>query len=145
MDTTTNSGTDEILISLKNQLDKFQTILNLVQNNNLYPSVIFTTENISRLSEQLTINEALVIEAISLLDLLSVLSYSKLGSNNEALEMFVNTIVESRSSEEYDRLLYKEAVNDYYFTSQSDLRSLLHSNRLLVAIYIVALVDFIFL
>lgn len=132
---------ETILVILNEHKDKYQTLLNLVSTLNLYPSTVFSTTNLNKIVTQINTHITIVAESINLLDVMKVYSFMYYNNANTLTNMLIDIISSNRSMDDPKKLLYTEAVDEYYFNSKSDLSNLLTSNPIFLSVYIISLLS----
>lgn len=144
MFTTTEITTDDILSLLEQQLDNHTALITFVRQNNLTPATTLIPQLLKQFDATLSHNEQLLIDCLNLLDTMSLYSLTTYGNSETFFDEMVKLISKNRSLDQQGSTLGKDTLDDYIFTSQEDAIHFLNANRMIVSVYVTALLEMLF-
>lgn len=134
----------DLLMLLNQQLDNFPNLRNFVTAHNLRPSSVFLPQTLKSISENLDYNTDIIFESMDFMDIVNFYS-TMLYSDRERLFFNIcDLIVEGRTAQQHNLVLNKTALSDFLFTDKGEAKTFLMSNKFLVAIYLVSLLQLLF-
>jgi len=133
-----------ILTLLESQLDNFPSIHSYINTNVYKPASILLPQSLKHLDELLTTKEELILELISFLDIISLYSIEVYGDSETYIDLFIKGLVNNRIKYKSTIRLAESVLDEYTFSDIDSTTDFFTNNKLIVALYIYAMVSMIF-
>lgn len=137
-------SSSDILVLLSQQLDNFTSLKNFVALHQLRPSSVFLPQTLKTISESLDFNNDILFESIDFIDIVKFYSTLLYSDSELFFDKVCNTIIENRTVYQHNVVLNKAALSDFLFSDKGEAKIFLLSNKFLVAIYLVSLLQLVF-
>jgi hypothetical protein len=115
-----------------------------IRQNNLTPATVLIPQLLKQFDATLAHNEQLLIDSFNFLDSMSLYSLTSYGDSETFFEEIVTLVSKNRSLSQQGNTLGKDTLDDYIFTSQEDAVSFLKANRVVISVYVAALLEMLF-
>lgn len=139
-----NIISDDILTLLEQQRENFSQLHSLVKSKDIKPAVVFLPQTLKLLDQELTSKSDLILDCLNYLDVVKIYSISVYGDPDTYLNSIMKVIVKNRSVINLNYSIAKDAVDDFIFAKSEEAHEFLENNKLLLAIYLYSLIEFIF-
>ena len=136
-------STEQIIPLLATQKDNCPVLRSFLKEKSLRPASIFLPQTLKQIDTEFTNNGDLVLDCVNFLDIIKIYSIEVYGDSESYLERIKHFVVENRTVNSTGSVLAKEALDDYTFAKREDALAFLDSNKLLLAIYVYSLINFI--
>lgn len=134
---------ESMLVMLNVQKDNFPLLSGLLKTKFGNPGSIFLPQNLQMLDDEVNVKEDVVIECMAYLDVVKNYSIGIYGDSETYINQIVQSIVTSRTVFDLNKVLGKNVVQDYLYSDKKSFYEFLNNNKILIAIYIFSLVNFI--
>lgn len=135
---------NNILVLLEQQSDNFLAIKSFLNEKNLNPSVIFLSQTLKNIAEEITYRNELVIECFNYLDLVKIYSLIIYNDPEHFINNILQVITSNRVITNEKLVINKDAIDDFLFTSQEDMQNFILNNKFLISLYIFSIINTIF-
>lgn len=134
---------EQIIPLLATQRENFGALRGFLKDKSLRPASIFLPQTLKQIDTAFTNNGELVLDCINFLDAIKIYSIAVYGDSESYLERIKHFIVENRTVNSTGSVLARDALDDYTFESKDAAIIFLENNKLLLAIYVYSLINFI--
>lgn len=136
---------DNIIALLATQKDNLPALREFIKTKGLKPATIFLPQTLKMLDGEFSGGgqDPLIHDCINFLDAIKIYSLSVYGDSETYLNRIENFIVENRTVNNIRHTLSGEALDDFMFAKKEDTIAFLQNNKLIVSMYVYALINFI--
>lgn len=136
-------SSENIIALLATQKDNHIHLAEFVKSKSMKPAMVFLPQTMKMVDAELSNKEDLIMDCINFLDAIKIYSLSVYGDSECYLERIKHFLVENRTVNSINHSLAKDALDDFIFAKREDTMSFLDNNKLLLAIYVYSLINFI--
>lgn len=137
-------ASENMIALLATQKDNHVYLREFIKAKGIRPSTIFLPQTLKMLDVELSSGkDDLILDCLNFLDAIKIYSLSVYGDSESYLDRIKHFIVENRTVENIRHTLSGESLDSYMFAKKEDTIAFLHNNKLLVAMYVYALINFI--
>ena len=133
-----------LLAYLSTVIDKFHSLRSFVQSHNVNIAILFTPQVISFLDGEISRDPGIIYDTYLLVDLTNIYSLESNGCIDTTFNEVVDSIVKTRSVLSTTMVVSETALDPYTVTDIESFTALLHSNKVLVALYLYILTTALF-
>lgn len=123
--------------------DNFPAILGFLKKHQITSGTLFVPQTLVLVDTEISRNPKFLYEGYELLDAIALFEANEGRSSVDYLKRLIAEITFSRTVDDFELTLNAEAVTNLVFSNKHDVESLLLSNKVLLAVYILATVNLI--
>lgn len=133
-----------LLAYLSTVIDKFHSLRSFVQSHNVNTAILFTPQVISLLDGEISRDPGIIYDTYLLVDLINLYSLEANDNIDTTFNEVANSIVKTRAIFNTDMVVSETTLDPYTVTDIESFSALLHSNKVLVALYLYILTTALF-
>lgn len=138
-----NVSTENIIALLNTQKENHPHLRDFITGKHITPAMVFLPQTMKQIDAEFSSREDLILDCINFLDAIKIYSLSVYGDGESYLDRIKQFVVENRTVNSIGHTLAKESLDDFIFNKKEDALAFLDNNKLLLAIYVYALINFI--
>lgn len=135
--------TDTIIVLISQEFDNFPNLFSFLKSNNVRPSSLLLPQTIKVISDTISYNDSILFESIDLLDTVRLFSLLQYNNADFFIDAIKGIIVSSRTVKDDSLTVGINQLDDFIYSSKEHLLDVIESNHVLLALYILSLVDFV--
>lgn len=133
-----------LLAYLSTVIDKFHSLRSFVQSHNVNVAILFTPQVISLLDGEISRDPGIIYDTYLLVDLINLYSLEANDNIDTTFNEVANSIVKTRAIFNTEMVISETTLDPYTVTDLESFSALLHSNKVLVALYLYILTTALF-
>ena len=133
-----------LLAYLSTVIDKFHSLRSFVQSHNVNVAILFTPQVISLLDGEISRDPGIIYDTYLLVDLINLYSLEANDNIDTTFNEVANSIVKTRAIFNTEMVVSETTLDPYTVTDLESFSALLHSNKVLVALYLYILTTALF-
>ena len=138
------TSTLSMLTLLEQQCDNFAPIKTFITSTGITPAAVFLPQSLKKIEAKFASDDVFVASCINYLDVVKLYSACIYSDGEYFLSAIKEQLIATRTVSEINKTLAKDNLDDYIFVSAEEGMKFFDNNKLLLAIYLYALISFVF-